>query len=140
MKVRGFLKLLNAWEIPKNWKVGIIDGQGRFISRVPDHATFVGELASQGWREVKDQDGIFQFFPSSEGDIVANASAHPTLSGWTVGVAVRKSELQAAALNAVWWAIALGIAISLLSLGLAVAIARRIPRPIPEIRDKAAMV
>jgi PAS domain S-box-containing protein len=140
MKARGFLKLLNAREIPKNWKVGIIDGQGRFIARVPDHATFVGELASQGWREVKDQDGIFEFFHSSEGDIVANASAHPTLSGWTVGVAVKKSELQAAALNAVWWAIALGIAISLLSLGLAVAIARRITRPIAEIRDKAAMV
>jgi PAS domain S-box-containing protein len=140
MKARGFLKLLNAREIPKNWKVGIIDGQGRFIARVPDHATFVGELASQGWREVKDQDGIFEFFHSSEGDIVANASAHPTLSGWTVGVAVKKSELQAAALNAVWWAIALGIAISLLSLGLAVAIARRISRPIAEIRDKAAMI
>src|SRR5262249_45459216 len=66
MKVRGFLKLLNAPEIPKNWKVGIIDGQGRFIARVPDHATFVGELASQGWREVKDQDGIFEFFHASE--------------------------------------------------------------------------
>ncbi len=140
MKVRGFLKLLNAREIPENWKVGIIDGQGRFIARVPDHDAFVGELASQGWRDVKDQDGIFEFFHSSEGDVVANASAHPTLSGWTVGVAVKKSELQAAALNAVCWAIALGIAISLLSLGLAVAIARRITRPIAEMGDKAAMV
>ena len=140
MRVRGFLKLLNAWEIPKNWKVGIIDGQGRFIARVPDHAAFVGELASQGWRDVKDQDGIFEFFHSSEGDIVANASAHPALSGWTVGVAVKKSELQAAALNAVNWAIALGIVISVLSLGFAVAMARRITRPIAEMRDKATMV
>jgi len=140
MKVRGFLKLLNAPEIPKNWKVGIIDGQGRFVARVPDHDAFVGELASQGWRDVKDQDGIFEFFHSSDGDIVANASAHPTLSGWTVGVAVKKSELQVAALYAVCWAIALGIAISLLSLGLAVAIARRITRPIAEMRDKAATV
>jgi PAS domain S-box-containing protein len=139
MRVRGFLQLLNAREIPKNWKVGIIDGQGRFIARVPDHDAFVGELASEGWRKVKDQDGIFEFFHSSEGDIVANASAHPALSGWTVGVAVRKSELQAAALNAVWWAIALGIVISLLSLGLAVGIARRITRPIAEMRDKAAI-
>jgi PAS domain S-box-containing protein len=140
MKVRGFLKLLNAREIPRNWKVGIIDGQGRFIARVPDHDAFVGELASQGWRDVKDLDGIFEFFHSSEGDVVANASAHPVLSGWTVGVAVRKTELQAGALYAVCWAIALGIAISLVSLGLAVAIARRITRPIAEMRDKAAMV
>jgi PAS domain S-box-containing protein len=140
MRVRGFLKLLNAREIPKNWKVGIIDGQGRFIVRVPDHDAFVGELASQGWRDVKDRDGIFEFFHASEGDTVANASAHPALSGWTVGVAVRKSELQAAALNAVCWAIALGIAISLLSLGFAVAIARRITRPIVEMRHKTAMM
>jgi PAS domain S-box-containing protein len=139
-KVRGFLELLNAREIPKNWKVGIIDGQGRFIARVPDHATFVGELASEGWREIKDQDGVFDFFHLSEGDIVANASAHPTLSGWTVGVAVKKSQLQAAALNAVWWAIALGIVISLLSMGFAVAIARCITRPIVEMRDKTAMM
>jgi PAS domain S-box-containing protein len=138
MRVRGFLKLLNAREIPKNWKVGIIDGQGRFIASVPDHDAFVGELASQGWRDVKDQDGIFEFFRPSEGDIIANASAHPTLSGWTVGVAVRKSELQAASLNAVCWAIAFGVAISLLSLGLAIAIARGITRPIAEMRDKAA--
>jgi PAS domain S-box-containing protein len=140
MRVRGFLQLLNAREIPQNWKVGIIDGQGQFIARVPDHDAFVGELASEGWRKVKDEDGIFEFFHSSEGDIVANASAHPALSSWTVGVAVRKSELQAAALNTVRWAIALGIVISLLSLGLAVGIARRITRPITEMRDKAAAV
>jgi PAS domain S-box-containing protein len=140
MRARGFLKLLNAGEMPANWKAGIIDGQGRFIARVPDHAAFVGELASQGWRDVKDQDGIFEFFHASEGDVVLNASAHPALSSWTVGVAVKKSELEAAALNAVRWAIVLGIAISLLSLGLAAAIARRIARPIEEMRDKAAMV
>src|SRR6266436_198775 len=140
MRVRGFLELLNAREMPKNWKVGIIDGQGRFIARVPDHDAFVGELASQGWRDVKDQDGIFEFFHSSEGDFVANASAHPTLGGWAVGVAVRKSELRAAAFNAVRWAIMLGIGISLLSLGFAVAIARRITRPIVEMGDKTAMV
>jgi PAS domain S-box-containing protein len=139
MRVNGFLKLLNAREMPKNWEVGIIDGQGRFIARVPDHVAFVGEFASEGWREVKDRDGIAEFFHATDGDIVANASAHPTLSSWTVGVAVKKAELQAAALNAVRWAIILGIVISLLSLGLAVTIARRITRPIEEVRDKTAM-
>ena len=93
MRVRSFLRLINAREMPKNWKVGIIDGQGRFIARVPDHAANVGQLASEGWREVKDQDGIFEFFHSSEGSLVANASAHPVLSDWTVGAAIRKTEL-----------------------------------------------
>jgi len=140
MKAKSFWKLLNAHEIPRNWKVGIIDGQGRFIARVPDHAAFVGELASQGWREVKDQDGISEFFHASEGDIVANASAHPTLSNWTVGVAVKKSDLQTAARNAVRWAIMAGVTISFLLLGFAVAIARGVTRPIVEMRDKTAMM
>src|SRR5215468_1134290 len=140
MRVRSFLRLLNAREMPRNWKVGIIDGQGRFIARVPDHAANVGQLASEGWREVKDQDGIFEIFHSSEGSLVANASAHPVLSGWTVGVAVRKTELQATALNAVRWAIMLGIGMSLLSSGFAVAIAQRITRPIAEMRDKTPMM
>jgi PAS domain S-box-containing protein len=138
MKVRAFLKLLNAREIPRNWKAGIIDGQGRFIARVPDHAANVGQLASEGWREVKDQNGINEF-RSIEGDMVVNASAHPALSGWTVGLAVKKTELQAAALDTVRWAITLGVVISLLSLGLAVAIARKITSPIQELRDNAAM-
>ncbi|HLK83114.1 MAG TPA: PAS domain-containing protein [Xanthobacteraceae bacterium] len=140
MRARGFLKLLDAHELPPNWQAGIIDGQGRFIARLPDHAAFVGELASQEWRDVKDQDGIFEFLHAGDGDVVLNASAHPALSSWTVGVAVKKSELQAAVLNAVGWAIVLGIAISLMSLGLAVAVARRITRPIEEMRGKAAMV
>jgi PAS domain S-box-containing protein len=145
MKVRAFLKLLNAGEIPRNWKVGIIDGQGRFIARVPDHAANVGQLASEGWRvasegwrEVKDQNGIGEF-RSIDGDVVVNVSAHPALSGWTVGLAVKKTELQAATLDTVRWAITLGVVISLLSLGFAVAIARKITSPIQELRDYAAM-
>ena len=61
MREREFLRLLSAQDIPKNWLAGIIDGEGRFIARVP-HAE-VGQLASQGWRATKDQTGLFEFPP-----------------------------------------------------------------------------
>ena len=35
MRHREFLRLLSAQDIPRNWLAGIIDGEGRFIARVP---------------------------------------------------------------------------------------------------------
>ena len=35
MRQREFLRLLSVQDIPRNWLAGIIDGEGRFIARVP---------------------------------------------------------------------------------------------------------
>jgi len=114
-----FLSLLSAQDIPRNWLVGIIDGQGRFIARVPKGATEVGQLASQGWRAIKDRTGVFEY-PSLEGDTLISANAHPSNSNWAVGVAVKKAELRALAWNTVRWAVMLGAALSVASFLLAV--------------------
>ena len=53
---RQFLPLLSAGDIPRNWLAGIIDGEGRFIARVP--SAEVGQFASQGWRATKDRAGL----------------------------------------------------------------------------------
>src|SRR6185436_5507493 len=87
---REFLRLLSARDIPKNWLVGIIDRQGRFIARVPQGATEVGQLASQGWRSIKDRTGVFEY-PSLEGNTLIHANAHPSISNWAVGVAVKRA-------------------------------------------------
>ena len=76
MRHREFLRLLSAQDIPRNWRAGIIDGQGRFIARVPQGSTEVGQLASQGWRAIKDQTGLFEFL-SLEGDALVHANVHP---------------------------------------------------------------
>ena len=60
MRHREFLRLLSAQDIPRNWLAGIIDGEGRFIARVP--SAEVGQLASEGWRATKDQTGLFEFY------------------------------------------------------------------------------
>ncbi|RPI33972.1 MAG: hybrid sensor histidine kinase/response regulator, partial [Hyphomicrobiaceae bacterium] len=121
--------------IPKNWLAGIIDGEGRFIARVP--SAEVGQFASQGWRATKRQTGLFEF-PSLEGDPLINANAQPSMSNWTVGVAVKKAELQAAAWNTVRWAVMLGAGLSAASLLLAWFLARQITRPIDQLREAFA--
>ena len=132
-----FLHLLSARDIPTGWLAGIMDGQGRFIARVPKGATKVGQLASEGWRATKDQTGIFEY-PSLEGDKLVNANALPRIGNWTVGVAVKKAELQAAAWSTVRWSALLGAGLSAASLLLAVVLARQITRPIESLRQSFA--
>src|SRR5262245_25365034 len=134
LRHQHFLHLLNARDIPTSWLAGIIDGQGRFIARVPQGDLKVGQLASEGWRAIKDQTGIFEY-PSLEGDMLIAASAHPRIANWTVGVAVKKAELQAAAWNTVRWSAFLGAGLSAASLLLAGILARQITRPIESLRQ-----
>src|SRR5215467_9574613 len=132
-----FLHLLSARDIPTGWLAGIMDGQGRFIARVPKGATEVGQLASDGWRATKDRTGLFEFL-SLEGDIIIDANAHPRTANWTVGVAVKKAELQATAWSTVRWLAILGAGLSAASLLLAAILARQITRPIESLRQSFA--
>jgi signal transduction histidine kinase len=128
---REFVRLLNVRDIPRNWLAGIMDGDGRFIARVP--GAEVGQLASEGWRATKGQTGLFEFH-SLEGDPLITANARPSMSSWTVGIAVKKAELQQAALATVRWAVLLGAGLSAASLLLAWFLARQITRPIDQLR------
>ena len=136
MSMDGFLRLLNEQRMPQGWLAGIIDRQGRFIARVPYHDRYVGTLASEDWRKIKDRDGVFDI-RSLEGDDTVTANAHSARSGWTVGIAVKKEELQTAVWNTARPAMALSAGLSVLSLLFAGLIAQRITRPIAELRDKA---
>jgi len=137
MSLPAFLTVLGEQEIPKAWLAGIVDENGRFIARVPNNDRLVGQLASEGWRKIKDQHGVFEF-SSLEGDTIVQGNARSKLSDWAIGIAVQKSELTGAAWRAVRWAAVLGAAISLSSLLLAAQVARSIARPINTLRANAA--
>src|SRR6476619_6448983 len=96
MRGEEFQRLLSARDTPKNWLVGLMDGQGRYIARVPQGESRLGQLASQGWRTIKDRTGLFEF-PSREGEALNHANVHPSMGSWTIGVAVKKAELREAA-------------------------------------------
>jgi hypothetical protein len=139
MRQEEFLRIFSAQDLPTNWLVGIIDGEGRFIARHPKGSTEVGQFASQAWRATKDRTGVFAY-TSLEGDAIINANAHPSIGSWTVGVAVKKAELRGLAWNAVRWSAMLGAGLSAASLLLAGAIARQITRPIDQLRQSFADV
>jgi PAS domain S-box-containing protein len=139
MHTRRFLDLVAFQETPKNWIVGIRDTQGRLVVRLPDYESRIGQLAGEQVRQVMMQDGVFELV-TSDGDPVILANARSNVSSWTTGIGAKTAELRAAVLSTVGWAIALGGIISLLSLGFALWIARRITCPIAELREKAALL
>ena len=136
MPTDGFLRLFNAPDLPKNWLAGIIDEEGRYIARVPDHDRVVGELASEGWRRTAGRAGLFEFL-SREGDPIVNANEVSSIADWTVGIGIKKSELDAAAWHAARWAAMVGAMFSILSLLLASELARRANRHLSELRINA---
>lgn len=134
VRVERFLRLLTPASMPSHWLAGIIDRTGHFIARVPHNERYVGQLASTGWRNIMDRDGIFEF-NSLEGDPIVQGTSHAR--SWSIGVAARKEALEADAWSASRPAFMLGLGISGLSLLLAAFVARTILKPLREVRDKA---
>ena len=136
---RNFYRLLNARDIPSNWLAGISDGQGRLIARVPQGTTEISQLASEGWRATRDRTGIFEY-PSLEGDAIIAANTHPSFGSWSVRVAVKKAELQAAAWSTVRWAAICGAILAAASLILVVMLAQQITRQTGHLRQPSAAI
>jgi signal transduction histidine kinase len=138
-QAESFLHLLNHQDIPKNWIAAIIDKEGRILARVPGNEKRIGQLISESWRKILDQDGVFDRV-SVDAEPIVSAQIGSSVSGWHVGIAVKKAEMQAAVWSTIRWAAVIGIGLSALSLLLARSLSRRITGPIAEIRQKAAIL
>jgi two-component sensor histidine kinase len=69
--------------------------------------------------------------------VVVHANAASRISGWTAGIAMRKSILDAPVLDTVKWAALIAIAVTGLSLALSVWVATGISRPIELLQQQA---
>jgi PAS domain S-box-containing protein len=137
MSPEGFFRLLDAQHLPEGWIAGIADTQGRFVARSIANAAYAGQPVSKGWQATLRQTGMYKSVSLEGSKLVATNEVSP-LSGWTIGVAVKESVLEAPVWTTLRWAISAGIAVSLLSLALAILVARRITRPILELERKAS--
>ncbi|MGJ5081355.1 sensor histidine kinase [Bradyrhizobium sp. HKCCYLS3013] len=138
MPAASYTRLLAQQQLPADWLVGIMDGQGRYVSRIPKNATTTGQPASAGWRATAKTEGIAEF-PSIEGDRVINANARPQLSDWTVGVGIKQAAFAQAISSTVRTATIVATTICALALLLAAGIGRSIARPLESIAVKSAI-
>jgi PAS domain S-box-containing protein len=136
MNVSGFLDPLVSQEMPKTWRVAIRDSEGRLVTR-RSNERWVGQATSDRIGPIKDQKGLLKLSSLHDGEELMIANTRSNLGGWTIGVGMTSAQLRAAVFRDIGWAVALGAAVSLVSLIGAVWIARRIAAPLAELRRKA---
>jgi two-component sensor histidine kinase len=136
MQPRVFLPLFEHWDLPEGWLAGLIDRDGNFIARSRQHDRNVGKPASEGFRAAarRSPQGWNEMV-SIEGGTIANGHVTSPLSGWVMGLAVDKVLFEAPIRNTIMIAGLAGGATTLLSLLLAVWLARSIARPIEQIEQ-----
>ena len=136
VKPESFQALLSRQQLPSGWVSGLVDGNGRFIARVPPRP--VGSIASddylrhasaspEGWYRGRTVEGLDTF--------TAHTRSH--ISEWTVGYAIPADLVLAAARRAA--SLMAGSAVLCLALALsgAVLLGRRITGPISQLADAA---
>lgn len=131
--------LLHPADVPSNWLLGAMDSTGRYIARVPGSDELIGELASNGWRSTAGKSGILEF-RSREGDPIVNANEVISQAGWTIGVAIKKSELLASANYTLRFGVMAFIGSMSLSLALAYYLSRYLARSILDLRDSSLAI
>ena len=117
--------------------VGILDQNENFVARVPDQEGRVGTPASTGWRAsiAKSPAGMSET-KTLEGNWSLTGYARGT-HGWTAGVARLESELAAPLDSIFWWTVAGAAALLILSLLLALGIARHASRGMSSLASLA---
>lgn len=141
MTMAALNRLLAAQEMPQGWLAGIIDADGLYAARVPDGERLAGQPASEGWRATRGRAGLSEF-AARDGATVINENAVSAFGGWTVGVAVAKTALEAAAFRTTQWSIFGALALLAATLTLAGLMARGVMAPLRDltayVRDPAA--
>jgi signal transduction histidine kinase/ActR/RegA family two-component response regulator len=136
VRPESFQSVLTKQQLPAGWVSGLVDGNGRFIARVP--ARPVGSMAGdeyrahvrqspEGWYRGRTVEGLDTY--------TAHTASH--VSEWTVGYAIPADLVLASARHAAW-TMALGAAICLaIALTGALLLGRRITRPMSQLASQA---
>ncbi len=132
-----FKTMLQNQHYPRDWVTAIVDRNDNFVARYPDEGAQIGEAASAGWRQAmaRTPEGIDEH-ASFQGYQIVNAYA-PSAHGWTVGVAIRQSTLQAPLRRTQWLLLAASLGCIGLALFLAWLIAHRLHRGATLLHDAA---
>jgi two-component sensor histidine kinase len=91
-----FRRMLREQDYPADWYAAVLDRNGSTIARLLDpDGNRTGEPASDSWRKSIERapEGLVEN-SSVEGVALVNAYTR-TAHGWTVGIAIRKSALEA---------------------------------------------
>jgi signal transduction histidine kinase/ActR/RegA family two-component response regulator len=136
LKPEALARLMRAQDYAEEWSVGIVDARGAVIARLPIvepgsrlAEPFTAAIAERsiGWTRGSTVEGIDSYF----------AHQTSTVTGWTVGVAIPADQLHGNSYRAARYMLLGGLASLLLAGLFALALARRIERPVALLAQAA---
>ena len=136
VKPESFQALLAKQQLPPGWVSGLVDGNGRFIARVPERP--VGSMASREYlRHVKESSEGWYRGRTVEGLDTYTAHTRSQISEWTVGYAIPADLVLAVARRAAWLMAAAAAICLAIALGGAIFLGRRITAPMSQLAEAA---
>ncbi len=123
--------------LPDTWRGGIVDRDGHYVQRTNNGAASLGSPAHPAWTEAAQRatEGWTRS-PMPEGMEGYIAFATSPMTGWTVGIGVPASVVRAPLRQTLLSLLALCAGFA--GLGMALALARRIARPVDALARLAA--
>ncbi len=120
-----------AHRLSPGWTWGINDGKQRIIATSPEFVHFIGELVTprMAERSAVAEEGWFPNI-AKDGAPVYSAFSRVRSTGWTVALLAPAAVVDAPRLQSLWLVVGGGLALSALTMGLAVGLSRRIATPI----------
>ena len=139
VRPESFETLIRAQRLPESWISGIVDANGRFITRVPSRPA--GEPASVAFRAavMRSAEGWYRG-PTVEGRDTYTAHERSDYSHWSIGLAIPAAIVGAAATRTSWL-MTIGVASSIaLAIGIALLLGGRIARPVAALASLARSI
>ena len=134
------LDLLKGQQLPPEWNTGVSDRKGVIIARLQRHEEFVGTpLPDDLLRQSRSQPGAFRT-TNIEGVETVRATRVSPLTGWLISANVPALVARSAMIANLWSIAGIALAVGLLTLGLALTMARLIARPIQQIAASAGLL
>jgi hypothetical protein len=136
LPVQRLQPLLAEAGLREGWLAAIVDRRGVILARRFRPDLYVGGLAQKPMVEIVragQSAGLFDVTARDDGVDVKNAFRRSAISGWTAVVAVPASVINAPLYRSALGMVAVGLALTLLSLFLGALVARRISRAVQQL-------
>ncbi|HTV37168.1 MAG TPA: PAS domain-containing protein, partial [Xanthobacteraceae bacterium] len=133
-----FVALLQDQKYTADWLAAIVDNNHRFVARLPDsEGQKLGEPASEGWQDAMQHSpsGVV-YHRATDGHEIIDGYAR-TAYGWTVGIGIRESILEAPLWRTQWLLLAASLGCIGLGILLSWLVARRLHRSATLLHDAA---
>lgn len=134
------LELARGQNLPPQWNTGISDRKGVIVTRLQEHARYVGTLLPDDLL-VRSRQGERAFRTVNvEGVETIRAARVSRLSGWLVSANVPLDVARRPLVAELWSMLGAGLVLLALVAGLAFTVARFVSRPIQDIARFGALV